>query len=208
MHDGTEIQINDSFLFFSSAWLNAGTGLGNLESYSPPPSDKKGPWWKEMLASPVKRFRLSGWSSPRKDQPPTLELPPPKMEIPSLQVTKEAENTELEKAGLFNRTPKVLRFTAMTSPQESAGSLEPSTTGGVRWALRRTKHSATGRWRISWPLTTPTPQWLQRTPAQDRMVSKLLSAAHLDFPLTPLHIKTVAGALKEAGYKSTFSYGT
>jgi hypothetical protein len=40
------------------------------------------------------------------------------------------------------------------------------------------------------------------------MVSKLLSAAHLDFPLTPLHIKTVAGALKEAGYKSTFSYGT
>jgi hypothetical protein len=30
------------------------------------------------------------------------------MEIPSLQVTKEAENTELEKAGLFNRTPKVL----------------------------------------------------------------------------------------------------
>ena len=99
-------------------------------------------------------------------------------------------------------------FTAMASPQESAGSLEPSTTGGVRWALRRTKHSATGRWRISWPLTTPTPQWLQRTPAQDRMVSKLLSAAHLDFPLTPLHIKTVAGALKEAGYKSTFSYGT
>ena len=39
-----------------------------------------------------------------------------------------------------------------------------------------------------------------------RMESKLLSAAHLDFPLTPLHIKTVAGALKEAGYKSTFSY--
>ena len=206
MHDGTEIQINDSFLFFSSAWLHAGTGLGNLESYSPPPSDKKGPWWKEMLASPVKRFRLSGWSSPRKDQPPTLELPPPKMESPPCRSRRKQKTRNSRRRGCSIEPQKC--FTAMASPQESAGSLEPSTTGGVRWALRRTKHSATGRWRISWPLTTPTPQWLQRTPAQDRMVSKLLSAAHLDFPLTPLHIKTVAGALKEAGYKSTFSYGT
>ena len=39
-----------------------------------------------------------------------------------------------------------------------------------------------------------------------KMVDKLLKAANLSFPLTPLHIKTVAGALKEAGYKSTFSY--
>ena len=39
-----------------------------------------------------------------------------------------------------------------------------------------------------------------------KMVDKLLKAANLSFPLTPLHIKTVEGALKEAGYKSTFSY--
>ena len=99
-------------------------------------------------------------SSPRKDQPPTLELPPPKMEIPSLQVTKEAENTELEKAGLFNRTPKVLHRNDLAPRKRGV-----TWTKYMRWALRRTKHSATGRWRISWPLTTPTPQWLQRTPS-------------------------------------------
>lgn len=39
-----------------------------------------------------------------------------------------------------------------------------------------------------------------------RLVNKLLSAANLDFPLTPAHLKTVAGSLKDAGYKSAFSY--
>ena len=47
-------------------------------SYAEEPDKPTGPWWKELLASPVKRLRLSTWGRNFKDFAlPKLELPPP-----------------------------------------------------------------------------------------------------------------------------------
>ena len=187
-----------------------GFATGAFPGFPPPPprqeaseKEPKGPWWREMLASPVKRLKLTGWASPWKENPPRLDLPPAEPEITHVEGTKA---TTAQK-------PTTAKANDRSRPKPHRLDLAPRKTGlmqrkcgrshAVGLAKNKTlRNRAVANIVASYYSNSS----IAAKNSKRRMVDKLLKAANLDFPLTPLHIKTVAGALKDAGYKSTFSY--
>jgi len=170
---------------------------------STPEKGEKGPWWRELLASPVKRLRLTGWTSPWKDQPPVLDLPPANLEIPI------TEDTKVPSA----RKPRAMRNNVKHKLAPHRLDLAPRVTGLGRKKCNRGQAVGLAKNKAlrSRAVANIVASYYSNSSiaaknSKRKMVDKLLKAANLSFPLTPLHIKTVAGALKEAGYKSTFSY--
>ena len=172
----------------------------------------KGPWWRELLASPVKRLKLSGWApswndqpwtSSGQDHPPKLELPPPEFEFPVIKGTKVARKPIAHGKGAGG-DHKAKAHRHDLAPRKS-GLTHKKCSRGQAVGLAKNKALRT-RAVANIVASYYSNSSIAAKNSKRRMVDKLLKAAKLDFPLTPLHIKTVAGSLKDAGYKSTFSY--
>ena len=180
-----------------------GFATGSFPGFPPSPprqltteKETKGPWWRELLASPVKRLKLTGWASPWKDHPPRLDLPPAESETTRVEGTKatSVQKPPTAKANdKFRPTPHRLDL----APRK-IGPIQRKCNRGQAVGLAKNK-TLRNRAVANIVASYYSNSSIAAKNSKRRMVDKLLKAANLDFPLTPLHIKTVAGALKDAG---------
>ena len=145
-----------------------GFATGAFPGFPPSPprqeaseKEPKGPWWREMLASPVKRLKLTGWASPWKENPPRLDLPPAEPEITHVEGTKAttAQKPTTAKANDRSR-PKPHRLDL--APRKT-GLMQRKCSRSHAVGLPRIRPYETGRWQTSWHPTTPIPPLPQRT---------------------------------------------
>ena len=176
--------------------LNSPPGGGNYKFPPEPPpegsegSPRKGPWWKELLASPVKRLRLGDiGKNIRALAMPSLELPPQAFQPQLLQADQTPESKGRRKdlpkrrVGLNIQKPTIKAAVKLAKAKNAlAGIVARVEEDFCANSSRAAKNS------------------------KRNTVNQVLRAGGEGFPLTPFALKLLAGTLREAGYKSTSSY--
>ena len=153
-------------------------------------SPTKGPWWRELLASPVKKLRLSDIGRNIKALAmPALDLPPqPMQQNPQPSdptVTEKDRRKDLPKRRLTHNIAK------------------PSIKAAVK--LAKAKNALAGIVaRVEEDFCANSSRAAKN--AKRNTVNQVLRAGGEGFPLTPFALKMLAGTLREAGYKSTSQY--
>eukprot|EP00435_Cladocopium_sp_Y103_P072097 s218_g39.t1 len=154
---------------------------------SPPPV-ARGPWWRTLLDSPVKRLKLDTWGrNLRSLAVPKLTLPPQPTGVPdSEKGTKDAaRRKDLPKRMSVHNIPKpTLKYAVKLAQTRNA-------VGDMVKRVEADFYANSSRGAKD---------------AKRKTVKEVLKAGGVDFPLTPFSLKLLTGTLKESGYKSTASY--
>lgn len=146
----------------------------------------KGPWWKELLASPVKRLRLSHIGSGWRPIIPKLELPP------------------AEEPSVVERKKKAKERRKDLPKRKSANTLsKPCLRSAVKLAKAKgTLNEIVARVEEDFCANSSRAS----KSSKRRAVDEILKAGGEGYPLTPFALKLLVGTLRESGYKSTSSY--
>jgi len=158
----------------------------------------QGPWWRELLSSPVKRLCRTNWNNPfGAAEAPALRLPPPKT---NPVVLKAAKSKVLKTTSTLKKRrtdiPDSKRRTVLNTPKAGLR-------GAVAWAK-----SKDARERAVQNLEKAFYANSSRAAksSKRKTIMDILTAAKENYPLTPFSIKLIAATLKEAGYKSAYTY--
>eukprot|EP00435_Cladocopium_sp_Y103_P065381 s228_g27.t1 len=157
-----------------------------------PPSPPKGPWWRELMTSPVKRFKWPSWG-PLDSKNDAQELP-----IFALPAPAEAPKTITPVLGTKEKLRKDLptRRSVLNIPK-------PQLRNAVKLAKSKTAaKDIIGRVEKEFYANSSRAAKASRV----KTVTDILNASNAPFPLTPFSLKLLTGTLKEAGYKSTTIY--
>ena len=175
---------------------------------SGPPSPQKngGPWWKELLASPVKKLRLGHWSQRFQNAiMPDLKLPPPmrpNAEEPKVQTSPHADVSRKTRKGRGTPSGNTRRKDLPKRP--SARNLpKPCRRNAVKLATSKKKAEDLVK-KVEKDFYANSSRAAQTS--RRKTVENILKAGELTLPLTPTALKFVVGTLKEAGYKSAQIY--
>eukprot|EP00435_Cladocopium_sp_Y103_P022845 s3165_g5.t1 len=163
----------------------------------PPPvmkaEEDKGPWWSQLLSSPVKKLKLKDWSMNFYSKVvPKLELPP----------VREVHHGE-GKDNRSKRDPK--RNRRRDLPKRRSANNMPKPT--LQWAVKLAKSKSAIRdvvKRVEDDFYANSSRASKNS--KRNTVAELLKAGGEGFPLTPYALKLIVGTLREAGYKSTSAY--
>eukprot|EP00435_Cladocopium_sp_Y103_P006119 s3866_g1.t6 len=154
---------------------------------SPPPV-ARGPWWRTLLDSPVKRLKLDTWGrNIRALAVPKLALPPQPAGVPDTEKgTKVAvRRKDLPKRMSVHNIPKpTLKYAVKLAQTRNA-------VGDMVKRVEADFYANSSRGAKD---------------AKRKTVMEVLRAGGVGFPLTPFALKLLTGTLKESGYKSTSSY--
>ena len=168
------------------------------------------PWWCELLASPVKRLRLNDWGKMWNAPQPDFRLPDSAQiqendQLVGAEVTKErkpAEVVEKKKKPSFKT-----RRTDIPVRREVKGRNQL----GFKPTIKRAVELAKSKQKREGILTRIEEDYYSNSSraakaSRRKSIMKILDAAKASYPLTPESIKMLAGALREAGYKSAYMY--
>ena len=171
----------------------------------PSPQRNGGPWWKELLASPVKRLRLGHWSQRFQNAiMPDLKLPPPMRplsEEPKLQAAPHVEVSRKPRRGQGTPSGKARR----KDPKRPSARNLPKRCrrNAVKLATSKKKAEDLVK-KVEKDFYANSSRAAQTS--RRKTVENILNAGELSLPLTPTALKFVVGTLKEAGYKSAQIY--
>jgi hypothetical protein len=163
-----------------------------------PTQSRQGPWWRELLSSPVKRLCRTNWNNPfGVADTPIFRLPPPsaapvKVKATKTKVLKAAPTLKRRR----NDIPDSKRRTVLNTPKSGLR-------GAVAWAK-----SKEARERAVKNLETAFYANSSRAAksSKRKTIMDIMTAAKESYPLTAFSIKLIAATLKEAGYKSAYTY--
>eukprot|EP00435_Cladocopium_sp_Y103_P045365 s422_g13.t1 len=163
----------------------------------PPPlmkaEEDKGPWWSQLLSSPVKKLKLRDWSMNFYSKVvPKLELPP----------SREVHHGD-GKDDRIKREPK--RNRRRDLPKRRSANNTPKPT--LQWAVKLAKSKNAIRdvvKRVEDDFYANSSRASKNS--KRNTLAELLKAGGEGFPLTPYALKLIVGTLREAGYKSTSAY--
>ena len=151
------------------------------------------PWWKSLLASPMKTLhRWNTWSTRLQKLPHFPKLPPSFNSKDGKKVFKKGKGN----AG----KPRRQDLPTLTNPMKMG---KPSMRKAVDLA-RRKDHVVKAVKAVEKDYYANSSRGARES--RRNTINKLLRAATLGFPLDPHTLKVIAGCLKEAGYKSTHIY--
>ena len=172
----------------------------------PSPQKSGGPWWKELLASPVKKLRLGHWSQRFQNAiMPDLRLPPPMRpltEEPEVQATPHV---------VVSRKPRRGRGTPWGNTRRKDLPKRPSARNLPKPCRRNAVKLATSKKKAEDLVKKVEKDFYANSSraaqtSRRKTVENILKAGELTLPLTPTALKFVVGTLKEAGYKSAQIY--
>ena len=163
-----------------------------------PTQSRQGPWWRELLSSPVKRLCRTNWNNPfGVADTPIFRLPPPSA-APVKVESHEDEGVESSPPLKRRRNdiPDSKRRTVLNTPKSGLR-------GAVAWAK-----SKEARERAVKNLETAFYANSSRAAksSKRKTIMDIMTAAKESYPLTAFSIKLIAATLKEAGYKSAYTY--
>ena len=158
----------------------------------------QGPWWKELLSSPVKRLCRSNWNNPfGVADAPSFNLPPaitPPVVVKSKK-TKVLKSSPTAKRRR-NDIPDSKRRSVLNIPKAGLR-------GAVAWAKsREARERAVKNLEAAFYANSSR----AAKSSKRKTIMDILAAAKENYPLTPFSIKLIAATLKEAGYKSAYTY--
>ena len=167
-----------------------------------------GPWWKELLASPAKRFRLGHWSQKFQNAlMPELKLPPSieaTVETPEARSTQDAATSILEpkeKPDLMSKPSK--RRKDLPKRPSAQNMPKPCRRNAVKLATSKMKAVDMVK-KVEKDFYANSSRAARAS--RRKTVENIMRAGELNFPLTPTALKVIVGTLKEAGYKSAQIY--
>ena len=171
----------------------------------PEGSQHKGPWWRELLTSPVKKLRLAELGRNfRALAMPTYELPP--AETPTANIlpfdmdTKVANRSQgsIKSKGALSKVRKDL-------PKRSSSAKLPKPSRRSAVKLAKAKCALAGIVaRVEMDFCANSSRAARAS--KRNTIKQILRAGNEGFPLTPFSLKLLAGTLRESGYKSAHSY--
>jgi hypothetical protein len=211
----TELYDTKDMWDISSPKSQSGKSEGSPESvnkFPPEPplsvpegSQHKGPWWRELLTSPVKKLRLAELGRNfRALAMPTYELPP--AETPTANIlpfdmdTKGANRSQgsIKSKGALSKVRKDL-------PKRSSSAKLPKPSRRSAVKLAKAKCALAGIVaRVEMDFCANSSRAARAS--KRNTIKQILRAGNEGFPLTPFSLKLLAGTLRESGYKSVHSY--
>ena len=154
---------------------------------------RQGPWWRELLSSPVKRLCRSNWNNPfRTRGVPSFHLPPPSEETDTVPTPNATFNGKRRRKDI----PDSKRRNVRNIPKAGLR-------GAVAWAKSKNARDQAVKnlERAFYANSSRVAKSSKR-----KTILDILNAAKESYPLTPFSIKLIAATLKEAGYKSAYTY--
>ena len=176
---------------------------------APPPQGTKppaasGPWWRDLLSSPVKRLRLGQWGHKTQGSgTPNFLLPPPLQEqrVPETVNVDTSPSSEAEPT---RTTPRAKTRRKDLPKRPSARNMpKPTRHNAVRLA---TAKKNAGDLVKSVEMDFYANSSRAAKSSRRKTVENILNAGKFSLPLTPTSLKFLVGTLKEAGYKSSHIY--
>ena len=171
----------------------------------PEGAQHKGPWWRELLASPVKKLRLAELGRNfRALAMPSYELPP--VETPTTGILPFDMHTKVTDQSQGSIKPKsTLAKVRKDLPKRSSGAKLPKPNRRSAVKLAKAKCALAGIVaRVERDFCANSSRAARAS--KRNTIKQILRAGNEGFPLTPFSLKLLAGTLCESGYKSAHSY--
>ena len=173
---------------------------------SPTKDNAKGPWWKELLASPVKKFKISDWSwaspsSAPRDQVEPKRKPRSKTDAQGKSKPPAVPRDQHEGISLNDTTAALAGIRKDVPPRYSLSKMKTQT---KFWQALSTQKVAKAVENIERDYYATSSK--KTKIAKQNTVHKVLDKAGLGLPLSTMALKVIAGVLKSAGYRSGSAY--